>query len=300
MRNMKIQITDVTIQDVRFPKVHEKNNHHYSIAYVTLQTNHPTLQGYSATFITNDYALYVAAINLLKQQLIGKKLSAITEHIGEFWQHLTRDSQSRWPNSNKSILYQTTTAIMNAVWDLWARREQKPLWRLIVDMTPEELVRCLDLHDVRDVLTVEEVLTILQKNALSRAKRIKDLLHTGYPVAAANDYHVNGCRLSGVNHMLTLLLLAAKLNVPIRLDSSGSGFGEYVQHLAMVDYIYISGTLKNRVLEYPEYLSEHFKAPAMIRNGHYQVPLAPGYSVEIKKNSLMQYGYPHGQAWQAQ
>ena len=96
------------------------------------------------------------------------------------------------------------------------------------------------------------------------------------------------------------MLLAAKLNVPIRLDSSGSGFGEYVQHLAMVDYIYISGSLKNRMLEYVDHLEAHFKAPAIIKNGCYQVPLAPGYNIEMKTHSVTNYRYPNGDAWREQ
>ena len=120
------------------------------------------------------------------------------------------------------------------------------------------------------------------------------MLHTGYP-AITHGYQKKERRLSSVNDMLLLLLMAAKFNVLLR--PYGALLGEYVQHLAMVDYIYISGSLEHRVLEYTDDLQAHFRVPAVVKDGHYQVPLTPGYNVEMKKHSLVQYSYPHGHAW---
>ena len=110
---------------------------------------------------------------------------------------------------------------------------------------------------------------------------------------------VDSCRLGGVNEVLAVLLLAAKFGVPVCPHAGGVGLCEYVQHLSMIDYIAISGSLEDRVVEYVDHLHEHFIDPVVVRSGRYQAPSAPGYSIEMKPASLAAYAYPDGSAWRA-
>jgi len=330
---MKIKIMDLSVQDIRFPSTAGANaldnkNEEYSAAYITLHTNHPTLKGYGLIVTAGQAStICVAAIKTVRHLIVNKDLTKMTEHIGELWHQIITDTELHALVLDKTMIHLVTAAVMNAVWDLWARREKKPLWRLIVSMSPEELVRCLDFTDVTDALTQAEALEILRKNAPTKAQRIAHLLANGYPAytaatkkptivtegkpvhnratfktllqTGAIDFgYVDSCRAGGINEMLILLLMAAKYNVPMSPHISGMGLGEYAQHLAMVDYIYISGLLESRTVEYVDHLHEHFIAPVTIQAGHYQVPLASGCSVEIKQSSLLEYSYPHGRAWE--
>lgn len=292
----KIKITDLTVYEIRFPASHSHDESTarnpdpgYSALYVTLYTNEPKLKGYGLTFtISHAKEPCIAVIESLKQFMVGQELSNIAMHMGQFWQNIKEEGLL--VSANPDAIHLSTSVVVNAVWDLWARRDNKPLWRLIVDMSPEEFVHCLDLNAITDSFTPEEALTLLRKNAVTRGERIADLLAKGYPAYNTStrllDY-IGTRRLGSVNEILTVLLKAAKFNITIYPHASGVGLCEYVQHLAMVDYIYISGSLENRVLEYVDYLHEYFTAPAIIRDGHYQVPTAPGYSIKIKENSLL-------------
>ena len=108
---------------------------------------------------------------------------------------------------------------------------------------------------------------------------------------------LDACRLGGVNEAIAVLLLAAKFGVPVCPHAGGVGLCEYVQHLAAFDYIAVSGSLEDRVVEWVDHLHEHFREPAVVRNGRYVLPLAPGYSVEMLPESLDEYEYPTGRAW---
>ena len=108
---------------------------------------------------------------------------------------------------------------------------------------------------------------------------------------------IDSCRLGGVNEVLAVMLMAAKFGVPVCPHAGGVGLCEYVQHLSLVDYIAVSASLENRIVEYVDHLHEHFVFPAAIRNGNYLPPLDPGYSIEMKADSLDYYEFPNGQAW---
>ena len=108
---------------------------------------------------------------------------------------------------------------------------------------------------------------------------------------------IDACRLGGVNEAIAVLLLAAKFGVPVCPHAGGVGLCEYVQHLAAFDYIAVSGSQDDRVIEWVDHLHEHFREPAVVRGGRYQAPLAPGYSVEMLPESLDEYEYPGGRAW---
>ncbi|MCU1675780.1 MAG: Mandelate racemase/muconate lactonizing protein [Frankiales bacterium] len=116
--------------------------------------------------------------------------------------------------------------------------------------------------------------------------------------AEAIDYvQIDACRVAGVNENIAILLLAAKFGVPVAPHAGGVGLCELVQHLAMFDFIAVSGSLEDRVVEYVDHLHEHFEHPVVVENGHYLAPTAPGFSAEIKAESLATYVYPTGDAW---
>lgn len=108
---------------------------------------------------------------------------------------------------------------------------------------------------------------------------------------------IDACRLGGVNEVLAVLLLAAKFNVPVCPHAGGVGLCEYVQHLSIFDYVAVSASLENRQIEYVDHLHEHFEDPVIVRDGRYQVPTAPGYSITMRPKSLATYVYPHGTGW---
>ena len=108
---------------------------------------------------------------------------------------------------------------------------------------------------------------------------------------------VDACRVAGVNEVVSILLMAAKFGVPVCPHAGGVGLCEYVQHLALVDYVAISADLRDRVLEYVDELHEHFVEPVRMRGGRYVVPDAPGYSIEMRRESLEEFAFPGGAAW---
>ena len=109
---------------------------------------------------------------------------------------------------------------------------------------------------------------------------------------------IDSCRLAGVNEVLAVLLMAAKFEIPVCPHAGGVGLCEYVQHLSMIDFIAISGSLENRIIEYVDHLHEHFFDPVVIKNGAYMPPKMPGYSITMKPNSLNDYQFPKGEIWQ--
>jgi L-fuconate dehydratase len=108
---------------------------------------------------------------------------------------------------------------------------------------------------------------------------------------------VDTCRMAGVNEVLPVLLMAQKFGVPVCPHTGGVGLCEYAQHVSLFDYICVSGSLENRMLEYVDHLHEHFVDPVRTRNGRYLVPEAPGYSITMKPESIAAYSYPTGKMW---
>nr|WP_104023592.1 L-fuconate dehydratase [Gemmatirosa kalamazoonensis] len=398
----------------------------YSAAYVVLGTDAPGLEGHGLTFtIGRGNELCVAAIDALAPMVRGVTLDDITADMGAFWRRVVGDTQLRWVGPEKGVLHLATAALVNAVWDLWAKAEGKPLWKLLVDLSPEEIVRCVDFRYVTDALTPDEALAILRRNAGTRAEREAEMRRDGYPayttsagwlgypdekirrlcaegVAAgwnhfkikvgrdlADDLRraalvreaigpdrklmvdanqvwdvgeaiawmgelarfdpwwieeptspddvlghaavaravapigvatgeqcqnrvvfkqlmqanairfcqIDACRLGGVNEVIAVLLMAAKFGVPVCPHAGGVGLCEYVQHLAIFDYVCVSASLDDRIVEYVDHLHEHFVHPVVIRGGRYVPPTAPGYSITMKPESLRTYAYPNGPAW---
>jgi L-fuconate dehydratase len=429
-----LTITGLVARDIRFPTSRTlagsdamNLDPDYSAAYVILHTDHPDgLAGHGFTFtIGRGNELCVAAIRALAPLVVGKSLESFTANMGAFWHMITGDSQLRWVGPEKGVIHLATAAVVNAVWDLYAKVEGKPLWKLLVDMSPDELVRCIDFRYISDALTPEEARGLLEAHAEGRAEREAHMQARGYPsyttsagwlgysdaqvrqlcreavaagwthikmkvgrdleaderraqiireelgpggtlmmdanqvwdvgqaiaamqrlgrfdplwieeptspddilghaaiaravapIGVATGEHVqnriifkqllqagairfcqiDACRLGGVNEVLAVILMAAKFGVPVCPHAGGVGLCEYVQHLSIWDYIAVSGSLEQRVLEYVDHLHEHFVHPVVMRDGHYMPPAAPGYSVEMWPDSLDRYEFPGGEAW---
>jgi L-fuconate dehydratase len=111
---------------------------------------------------------------------------------------------------------------------------------------------------------------------------------------------IDACRLGGVNEVFAVLLMAAEAGVPVCPHAGGVGLCELVQHLSIVDYLCVSGSLEGRMIEYVDHLHEHFTDPVVVRDGAYQVPTMPGYSGQIHAASLARYRFPDGAVWRAE
>ena len=428
------RIIRVEVRDVRFPTSAALDGSDamnpdpdYSAAYVILHTDAADgLEGHGLTFtIGRGNELCVAAVEALAPLVRGLDLADITADMGAFWRRITSDSQLRWVGPEKGVIHLATAALVNAVWDLWAKVEGKPLWKLLADMSPEEVVRCIDFRYITDALTPSEALGILRAHHATRAVREAELLRDGFPayttsagwlgysddkirqlcrdgisegwshfkikvgrdladdirraslirevigpdrklmvdanqvwdvgqaiewmthlapfdpwwieeptspddvlghaaiaravspIGVATGEHcqnrvvfkqlmqagairfcqIDACRLGGVNEVLAVLLLAAKFGVPVCPHAGGVGLCEYVQHLSIFDYLCVSASLDDRLIEYVDHLHEHFVDPVVMRNGRYVPPQAPGYSITMKRESLDTYAFPDGPVW---
>lgn len=432
---MPIRIVDLTSHDIRFPTSRSLDGSDamnpdpdYSAAYVVLKTDHPDGHaGHGMTFtIGRGNDLCVQAIEAMRHLVVGRTLEEFTADMGRFWRHVTSDSQLRWIGPEKGVIHLATAAVVNAVWDLWAKVEGKPLWQLLSDMTPEELVRCIDFRYITDALTPTEAIELLRKLEPTKTARIAEMQRDGYPsyttsagwlgydddklrrlcrdlsargwthfkikvgrdlqddirrcriireeigwdrrlmmdanqvwdvsqaiawmkqlaefkpwfieeptspddvlghaaiakaiapIQVATGEHcqnrvlfkqflqagaigvlqIDSCRIGGVNEILSVLLMAAKFGIPVCPHAGGVGLCEYVQHLAMFDFIAVSGSLENRLCEYADHLHEHFVNPLVMQHGHYMPPTAPGYSITMKPESIAEFDFPKGAAWQ--
>ena len=155
----------------------------YSAAYVILHTDAGDgLEGHGLTFtIGRGNELCVAAARALAPLVLGLSLRDVTSDMGAFWRRIVGDSQLRWVGPEKGVIHLATAAVVNAVWDLWAKAEGKPLWKLLADMSPEEIVRCVDFRYITDALTPEQALELLRRQAPSRGGRERQLAADGYP-----------------------------------------------------------------------------------------------------------------------
>ena len=399
----------------------------YSAAYVVLETDHPHgLSGHGLTFtIGRGNELCVEAIELLSGHVVGRTVEDVAAHMAAFWRGIVADSQLRWLGPEKGVVHLATAALVNAVWDLYAKLEGKPLWKLLADMSPAQLISCIDFRYIDDVLTPAEAEELLERQLSGRSQREAEMRRDGFPAyttsagwigypdekirrlareamdagfthlklkvgadpasdlrrarilrdaigperhlmldanqvwgvdeairavdalrevkpwwieeptspddilghrrireavrpigvatgehvqnrvmfkqllqAEAIDFcQVDSCRLGGVNEVLAVLLMAAKFGVPVCPHAGGVGLCEYVQHLAIFDFIAVSGSLAGRTCEYVDHLHEHFVDPVRLRGGRYVAPQAPGYSAEIKAESLQRFAFPQGASW---
>ncbi|KAL1847301.1 L-galactonate dehydratase [Paecilomyces lecythidis] len=435
-----VKITSFTTRDVRFPTSLDKTGSDamnaagdYSAAYCIIHSDSEHA-GHGMTFtIGRGNEIVCAAISQLAPLVIGKKLDDLTADWGKTWRYLVSDSQLRWIGPEKGVIHLALGAVVNALWDLWAKTLGKPVWRIVAEMTPEEFVRCIDFRYITDALTPEEAIALLKEVEPGKQERIKEaeqskavpayttsagwlgygedklkalleesvklgykhfklkvgggvesdkrrlkiareaigydrgnilmvdanqvwsvpeaieymqqlsefkpwfieeptspddiLGHAAIKKALANTPHgtigvatgemcqnrvifkqllqagaltvlqADACRVGGVNEVLAILLLARKFGVPIVPHSGGVGLPEYTQHLSTIDYVVVSG--KRSVLEYVDHLHEHFKHPASVKDGYYVTPMEPGYSVEMKPDSMDEFSFPgeEGKSW---
>jgi len=427
-------ISSVETTDVRFPTSRHRDGSDamnpfpdYSAAYIVLRTSSGA-EGHGLVFtVGRGTEIVVAAVRTLASMAVGRPVEELLDDPGALARRLTGDSQIRWLGPEKGVMHMAAGGIVNAVWDLAARRAGKPLWKLLADLTPEQLVAQIDFRYLRDALTQDEALDLLRRAAAGRAEREQRLRADGYPaytttpgwlgyddeklarlckeavadgydliklkvggnladdvrrmaiaraaagpnthiavdanqiwgvpeaiawmgeLAGFNPYwieeptspddilghaavrraltpikvatgehvhnavmfkqllqagavdvlQIDACRVAGVNENLAILLLAAKFGVPVCPHAGGVGLCELVQHLAMFDFVAVSGSLDGRAIEYVDHLHEHFTDPVRIQDGRYLAPTAPGMSAQIHADTLAAYRFPGGPQWSA-
>lgn len=182
-------ITSVSVTDIRFPTSLSMDGSDamnkdgdYSAAYVQIVTDDPGLSGFGFTFtIGRGNDLCVEAARQRALPLIGRDVAEVIGDLGATYRGLQSDSQLRWLGPDKGVVHLALAAVMNAVWDLAARAAGVPLWRLLAEMSPEQLVDAADLRYLSDALTRDEAIAILAELAPTREKRIAELTESGYP-----------------------------------------------------------------------------------------------------------------------
>jgi L-fuconate dehydratase len=183
-----MKITDLSVLDLRFPTSRDQvgsdavhKDPDYSAAYVILNTD-KSLEGHGLTFtIGRGNEVCAAAIESFRPLVVGRDLRDITADFGGFWHSLAGESQLRWLGPEKGVIHLALAAIVNAVWDLYGKSEGKPVWKLLADMTPQQLVSCIDFHHITDAITPDEAVAMLERNQSSKAAREAELLKSGYP-----------------------------------------------------------------------------------------------------------------------
>jgi len=428
------RILSIDTFDIRFPTSRHRDGSDamnpfpdYSAAYIVLRTT-AGAEGHGFVFtVGRGTEIEVAAIRSLATMIIGQPVAELVADPGALARRLIGDSQFRWLGPDKGVVHMAAGGLVNAVWDLAARRAGQPLWRLLAALSPEQLVAQIDWRYLRDALTPDEALDLLRDAAKGRAEREQILLDEGYPaytttpgwlgyddeklarlcaeavddgyrliklkvganladdvrrlaiarravgpdvrlavdanqiwgvpdaidwmrelapfdpywieeptspddilghaairaalapvkVATGEHAHnavmfkqllqagavdvvqIDACRVGGVNENLAILLLAAKFGVPVCPHAGGVGLCELVQHLAMFDFVAVSGTTEDRAIEYVDHLHDHFTAPVRIENGRYVAPRTAGMSAEMRPETLAAYRYPDGPEWAA-
>lgn len=182
-------IIDMRVLDLRFPTSQHLDGSDamnpdpdYSAAYVILKTDTPGIEGHGLTFtIGRGNEICCAAIEAMRHLVVGLDMDKVAADMGAFWRHVTSDSQLRWIGPDKGAIHLATGAVVNAVWDIWAKISGKPVWRLVADMSPEELVRCIDFRYITDCITPDEALAMLREKEAGKAERIATLEREGYP-----------------------------------------------------------------------------------------------------------------------
>lgn len=181
-------ITGMRVVDLRFPTskfldgsdaMNPKPD--YSAAYVILETQ-SNLAGHGFTFtIGRGNELCAAAIDAFRPFVLGRNLTDIVSNMGAFWRELAGDSQLRWVGPEKGVIHLALAAVINAIWDLWGKAAGKPVWKLVSDLSPEEFVGLIDFRHIKDAITPEDALELLQRQESGKASREAMLLEKGYP-----------------------------------------------------------------------------------------------------------------------
>jgi L-fuconate dehydratase len=182
------KITCVRVIDLRFPTSLNQigsdavnRDPDYSAAYCILETD-VGLEGHGLTFtLGRGTELCVMALQYLSRFVRGRRLSSLTNDLAAFSRQITGDTQFRWLGPEKGVIHLAAAALINAVWDLYARVEGKPLWRLLADLEPEEIVRVVDFSYIEDAITPKQAEDLLRKRAVGKDIRLSKLEEHGYP-----------------------------------------------------------------------------------------------------------------------
>ena len=183
-----MKIVDLQSIDLRFPTARAAigsdamhADPDYSAAYVILQTD-AGLEGHGLTFtIGRGNEICVAAIDAFRHLVVGCRLEDLTADLGAFWRRLAGDSQLRWLGPEKGVIHLALAAVVNAVWDLYAKSQRKPVWKLLSDMSPAEVARCIDFRYITDALTEDEAIDLLERQRRGKPDRERALMKSGYP-----------------------------------------------------------------------------------------------------------------------
>ena len=186
---MPAKITAFETFDIRFPTSQQLDGSDamnpdpdYSAAYVVLRTDSADRCGYGMTFtIGRGNEICVAAIRSLATLLIGQTVESLMAEPVTLYRRLTGDSQLRWVGPEKGVIHLAAAAVINAVWDLWARILNKPVWQVICDMSSAQFVASVDFRYLTDALTPNQAVELLDRHTATRAKRIEELHGIGYP-----------------------------------------------------------------------------------------------------------------------
>lgn len=228
---MSIFLTDLSVRDIRFPTSEHLDcadsiavDPDYSCPYVTITTSSDGLEGHGITFtLGRGNEICIAAIESLKHLVIGRTLESITSDMAGFWRGLCSDSQLRWLGPEKGAMHLGVAAIVNAVWDLYAKQRGKPLWKLLADMSPQEVVDCIDFRYIENVLSGDEALAILQQHESTKADRESELHDQGMPAytSSAGWYGYDGQKLRKLcQHYLAAGWTAFKLTIGTDLEEN--------------------------------------------------------------------------------
>ena len=183
-----MKIRDLEIIDLRFPTSRTADgtdamhpDPDYSAAYVILKTDED-LEGHGFTFtIGRGNEVCVEAIRAFTPLVVGRTLEEIVDQPAAFWRELASESQLRWLGPEKGVIHISMAAIVNAVWDLHAKREKKPVWKLLADMTPKQVAACIDFRYITDALTADEAIDIMARQETTKGGREVQLMRDGYP-----------------------------------------------------------------------------------------------------------------------
>lgn len=184
------RFTTFVSTDVRFPTSQHLDGSDamnpdpdYSAAYLVVGTDaEDGLEGHGFVFtIGRGTDVQVAAIEALRDRVVGREVDEVLDDLGAFWRALVHDSQLRWLGPEKGVVHMAMGAVVNALWDLRAKRAGLPLWRLLAGLTPQEVVDLVDLRYLTDALTADQALEILERAEPGRAERTEALLRNGYP-----------------------------------------------------------------------------------------------------------------------
>ncbi|WP_309225305.1 enolase C-terminal domain-like protein [Quadrisphaera sp. INWT6] len=430
------RFTALEVHDVRFPTSEHLDGSDamnpepdYSAAYAVLHTDAGDgHEGHALAFTTgrgND--IQSAAIRALEQWVVGRRVDEVLDDLGAFSREMVHEPQLRWLGPEKGVVQMAVGAVLNAAWDLRAKRAGQPLWQHLAHLDPDELLDLVDFRWLTDAMTRAEAKAVLTRALPGREEREALLLERGYPAytttpgwlgysdeklerlareavadgftqiklkvgadltddvrrmkvarAAVGDdvriavdanqrwdvgqaiawmhalapfdpywieeptspddvlghatvrravhptkvatgehvanrvvfkqllqlravdvVQIDAARVAGVNENLAIMLMAAHHGVPVCPHAGGVGLCEMVQHLSMTDFVAISGTWDDRVVEHVDHLHEHFVTPVQLEHGRYRAPLAPGGGGEMHAASVADFTFPDGPQWRA-